>query len=124
MPVGRTARCALSLRATRRQVEPGPARSRSQGGEAVGPGGRVVEEVALLVGAEGSGHALERVPDLDIAEARLVDGEVRLEQAARRAEGVDREGDLVAPYGGDLLGGRFDLPLVPPLARQRSDQRP
>src|SRR5215207_1846688 len=100
-----------------------PYRLASLTGKPVGPGGGVVEEVELLRRAEGRGHPLEGVPDLDVAEAGLVDREVRFEHAARRAERADGEVDLVAPGAGDLLRRRLHLALVPPLPREWPYQR-
>jgi len=54
---------------------------------------------------------LERVPQLGIPTGLLVRREVALEHATVGSESLDAGLDLLAPRGGELLGGRRRLAL-------------
>src|SRR5262245_55670336 len=63
-------------------------------GQSVGPSRGAAEERQLLVGRRARRDALECVPERGVADAHFLDGEVRLEHAARRAEALDAEFDV------------------------------
>src|SRR3954447_13083394 len=92
---------------------PPSAASTSRRGEAIGAHSGVMEELRLVGRGGVAHHALEGVPQDDVAARLLVHREVRLEHAAVDAEAVDAPADLVPPRRCQIGRCGWLFPLVP-----------